>query len=309
MKERRPKSCQDGTSSDAMDEHTILDSDAQSPEDTTSTQEQDVAAAGDHILMEKRDFEVSKNGDDTLGGTVQESGLPAVSYALKLKGSGMADTTISQDAGDDESGERKAPLACEDEDEEKMKSLRIFHSGAISAEAKAPTANSDEEERIHPADDQLDSLHTAGASHTMDARIAEHDNGQDAGYRKYDSFLTQPPVDEEDDLASDYGSTSQHCESPPTRDGKPRVSYEPGEAQPFGDEGSYQEAAVDWKKGPVVEDSGSMGSFECSPQERTRNDRNDSGSTYYMTQPDAENDIFGHVNFDHAEEDIFQPNF
>lgn len=220
LKESSPESCQEDTSIDAMGEHRI-DSDAQSPKDIAATE--DVADTGDRMPTEKRDFEVSKNGD-----------------------------------------------------------RRVI--------------------------DQLESLHTADDA---DASITEHDNGQDAAYQKYGSFFTQP-VDEADDAASDdadYGSTPHYQSSPPTRDSKPRVSYEPGEAQPFGDEASDQEVVVDREKNSIVEDFGVAGSFAFSPQERTRNDRDDCGSTFPMTQPDAENELFGHVTFDHQEEDGILPNF
>jgi hypothetical protein len=47
-----------------------------------------------------------------------------------------------------------------------------------------------------------------------------------------------------------------------------------------------------------------MGSFDWSLQERTRNDRNDASSTFPMTQPDAENEIFRHVPLDLEQEAV-----
>jgi hypothetical protein len=86
------------------------------------------------------------------------------------------------------------------------------------------------------------------------------------------------PLDEKDDAASE-------CE--------------PGEAQPSDHEASYQGL------GTMAFES--MPSFDWSPQQRTKNDRNDASSTFSRTQPDAENEIFRHVPLDLEEEAVILP--
>jgi hypothetical protein len=113
---------------------------------------------------------------------------------------------------------------------------------------------------------------------TSNDAIDEHDNGKDAAYHKYGLPSTQP-VDESDDAASDY---------------------EPGEAQPYDVEAGFQ--------GFESMAFETMPSFDWPPpQERTRNDRNDASSTFPMTQPDAENEIFRHVPLDLEEEAVILP--
>jgi hypothetical protein len=84
----------------------------------------------------------------------------------------------------------------------------------------------------------------------MDARIAEYDNGQDAVYHKYGSFLTRS-VDDEDDAASNYGAALHYRSRLPTQEISRNVfplSYEPGAAQPPCDEAHYQERSSGQEK-------------------------------------------------------------